>query len=157
MDSSNFIINIQFMKDISVCFDFRDQLLTKKLDHPVMKFQFLFLKQLLQYSPVCTSTRHANKRITHSAKRNVEAMTKNVNNFLLAWYERTRAVMQLLCCLQVLKVDLSQLPNFQLFIITIFLPLAPREVCVRQHWLGEMFPIFSHLGYFWYQTVHVTN
>ena len=38
MDSSNYIINIQFMKYISVCFDFRDQLLTKELDHPVMKF-----------------------------------------------------------------------------------------------------------------------
>ena len=146
MESSNYIINIQFMKDISVCFDFRDQLLTKKLDHPVMKFQFLFLKQLLQYSPVCTSTRHANKRVTHSAKRNVEAMTKNVNNFLLAWYERTRAVMQLLCCLQVLKVDLSQLPNFQFFIITIFFTLSSKRGLCTTALVGRNVPNFFPFG-----------
>ena len=148
MDSSNYIINIQFMKYISVCFDFRNQLLTKKLDHPVMKFQFLFLKQLLQYSPVCTSTRHANKCITHSAKRNVEAMTKNVNNFLLAWYERTRAVMQLLCCLQVLKVDLSQLPNFQLFIITIFFTFSSKRGLCTTALVGGNVPNFFPFGVF---------
>ena len=145
MDSSNYIINIQFMKYISVCFDFRDQLLTKQLDHPVMKFQFLFLKQLLQYSPVCTSTRH---RINvYLIQRNAEAVTKNANNFLLVWYEHTRAVMQLLYCLQVLKVDLSQLPNFQLFIITIFfyLQLQERFVydCIGWGKCSQFFPIWG--------------
>ena len=145
MDSSNYIINIQFMKYISVCFDFRDQLLTKQLDHPVMKFQFLFLKQLLQYSPVCTSTRH---RINvYLIQRNAEAVTKNANNFLLVWYEHTRAVMQLLYCLQVLKVDLSQFPNFQLFIITIFfyLQLQERFVydCIGWGKCSQFFPIWG--------------
>ena len=145
MDSSNYIINIQFMKYISVSFDFRNQLLTKQLDHPVMKFQFLFLKQLLQYSPVCTSTRH---RINvYLIQRNAEAVTKNANNFLLVWYEHTRAVMQLLYCLQVLKVDLSQLPNFQLFIITIFfyLQLQERFVydCIGWGKCSQFFPIWG--------------
>ena len=145
MDSSNYIINIQFMKYISVSFDFRNQLLTKQLDHPVMKFQFLFLKQLLQYSPVCTSTRH---RINvYLIQRNAEAVTKNANNFLLVWYEHTRAVMQLLYCLQVLKVDLSQLPNFQLFIITIFFYLQLQErfvyACIGWGKCSQFFPIWG--------------
>ena len=146
MDSSNYIINIQFMKYISVSFDFRNQLLTKQLDHPVMKFQFLFLKQLLQYSPVCTSTRH---RINvYLIQRNAEAVTKNANNFLLVWYEHTRAVMQLLYCLQVLKVDLSQFPNFELFIIAIFFTFSSKRGLSTTALVGGNVPNFFPFGCF---------
>ena len=38
MNTSNYHINLQFMKYISACFDFRDELLTKKFNWPVIKF-----------------------------------------------------------------------------------------------------------------------
>ena len=148
MDSSNYIINIQFMKYISVSFDFRNQLLTKQLDHSVMKFQFLSLEIAFAILTCMYFYSPSNNCIPHSAKRNVEAVTENVNNLLMVWYERTRAVMQFLYCLQVLKVDLSQLPNFQHFIITIFFTFSSKRCLSATALVGGNVPNSFPFGFF---------
>ena len=38
MNTSNYYINLQFMKYISASFDFRDELLTKLFNWPMIKF-----------------------------------------------------------------------------------------------------------------------
>ena len=38
MNTSNYYINLQFMKYISASFDFRDELLTKLFNRPMIKF-----------------------------------------------------------------------------------------------------------------------
>lgn len=148
MDSSNYIINIQFMKYISVSFDFRNQLLTKQLDHSVMKFQFLSLEIAFAILTCMYFYSPSNNCIPHSAKRNVEAVTENVNNLLMVWYERTRAVMQFLYCLQVLKVDLSQLPNFQHFIINIFFTFSSKRGLSTTALVGGNVPNSFPFGFF---------